>query len=170
MELKKFVFAAMLAAISVILNAFFKTIIAIDTIGTAFYAIPIIIACIFLDLRHSLLVALVSDVVGVLLSPFPFMFIFTFGTLAWGLIPKLLKAKHNNVVKLGIIIFVTHLVVTLINSFAIYFHITKSFEAMLIDLPLRLVLIIPNTLILTFIVEAISEALVLRDSFLTKEG
>lgn len=168
MELKKVVFATMLATISVIINVLFKTLIQTDLIGTAYYAIPIIIACLFLDLKYSVLVALASDIVGVLLSPFPFYFFFTFGSLMWGLIPSLLKGKKQSVFKLIIIIFVTHLFATTINSFAIAFHITKSYKAMLIDLPLRLALIIPNTLIIAFLTEAVSEAIKLKESFLTK--
>lgn len=167
MNLKKLIFATMLAAISVIINVLFKSIIALDTIGTAFYAIPIIIACIYLDFKYSVLVALASDILGVLLSPFPFYIFFTLSSLMWGIIPSLLKGKKQSLFKLIIIIFITHIFATTINSFAIAFHITKSFKAMLIDLPLRLILIIPNTLILAFLTEAISEAIGLTESFLT---
>jgi len=166
MELKKLIFATMLAAISVIINVLFKTLIQTDTIGTAYYAIPIIIACLFLDLKYSVLVALASDIVGVILSPFPFYFFFTFGSLMWGIIPSLLKGRKHNLFKLIVIVFITHLFATTINSFAIAFHITKSYKAMLVDLPIRLALVIPNTLIIAFLTEAVSEAIKLKDSFL----
>lgn len=170
MDLKKFIFASLLATISVIINLVFKTLIQTDKIGTAYYAIPIIIACLFLGLRYSILVALASDIIGVLLSPFPFYLFFTISSLMWGIVPALLKGKRMNLFKLIIIVFITHLLATTTNSFAIAFHITKSYKAMLIDLPLRLLLLIPNTIIIALLTEAVSEAIKLKDSFLTNEN
>ena len=169
MELKKVVFAAILAAISVVLDVLSKYMIGIQTMGTGYYAIPIIIAAIFLGVKYSVVVAVLADLVSVLLAGQTILPLFVLGPIFWGLIPALFLNKDSSLVKIVIVVIFAHLLATLANTLALYVHIHGSITQTLIGLPLRLGLIIPNSLIIAFIVEAIKEALMLRPSFLNND-
>lgn len=169
MELKKFTFAAMLAAISVVIDVIVKQLIGTNTIGTAYYAIPIIIAAIFLGVKYSLVIAILADAVSVLLAGQTFLPLFMVGPIIWGLIPGLLLKKNSNLFKIIVVLLITHLLVTTANSIALVIHIHKSWQALLVDLPLRAGLIIPNTLIIAFLTEAVREPMMLRKSFLNSD-
>jgi len=170
MELKKFTFAAMLAAISVVIDVIVKQLIGTNTIGTAYYAIPIIIAAIFLDVKYSVVIAILADAVGVILAGQTFLPLFMVGPMIWGLIPGLLLNKNSNLFKIIAVLLITHLLVTSANSFALAVHIHKSWQALLVDLPLRAVLIIPNTLIISLLTEAVREPMMIRKSFLNSDA
>lgn len=169
MEMKKITFATMLAAISVLIDILFKSVIGTNTIGTAYYAIPIIIAAIFLGFKYSVVIAILADAVGVILAGQTFLPLFMVGPLIWGLLPGLLLNKKSNLFKIIVITFITHILVTTSNSFALYIHIYKSFEAMILELPIRLLLVIPNSLIIGLLTEAVKEPMLLRKSFLNND-
>lgn len=93
MEMKKVTFATMLAAISVVIDILVKNLIGTNTIGTAYYAIPILIAAIFLGFKYSVVIAILADAVGVILAGQPFLPLFMVGPILWGLIPGLFLNK-----------------------------------------------------------------------------
>lgn len=169
MEMKKVTFATMLAAISVVIDILVKNLIGTNTIGTAYYAIPILIAAIFLGFKYSVVIAILADAVGVILAGQPFLPLFMVGPILWGLIPGLFLNKKSNLLKIILVVFGTHLLVTTANSFALYIHIHKSFAAMLAELPLRLLLVIPNSLIIGLLSKAVKEPMLLRESFLNND-
>lgn len=86
-----------------------------------------------------------------------------------GFDPGLLLNKNSNLFKIIAVLLITHLLVTSANSLALAIHIHKSWQALLIDLPLRAALIIPNTLIIAFLTEAVREPMMLRKSFLNSD-
>lgn len=159
METKRMVLAAMLTALSIILDTLFKMVIPSQLIGVPFYAIPLIIGAITLGLKYSLIMAILGDIISVLLAGnSAIMPLFTVSAMMWGLLPGLLlHKKYKSLLYTLIIILITHLLVTSINSFAIYYHITKSIEGLLVELPLRLLLILPNTVIIASLTKAIME-------------
>lgn len=163
-ELRKIVWAALLTAISIVLDSVFKIILP-SNVGVAFYAIPIIIAGMFLDIKYSLVIAFLGDGVSVLISGDPFYPLFTLGSLMWGLIPPLLLNKDSKLPKIIVVVLLTHLFVTSINSLAIVVHYTKNFMGMLVDLPLRIALAIPASFAISFGVEALIEPIKLKESF-----
>ncbi|HHW79638.1 MAG TPA: folate family ECF transporter S component [Acholeplasmataceae bacterium] len=161
METKKMVLAAILTAISVVIDTAFKVIIPTQLVGVPFYAIPIIIGAIILGTKYSVIIAVLGDIVSAVISPgvtpLP---LFTFAALFWGLIPGLFlyRNKYNGFVT-GLIVLGTHLIVTSLNSFALYVHFHRSLSGLLVDLPLRLLLIIPNTIIITALTRVVIESL-----------
>lgn len=160
-ELKNIIWAALLTAISVLLDVALKLPLP-RTIGFAFYAIPIIIAGIFLGIKYSLAIAIIGDTVGVILSGMPFFPIYALGSAMWGLIPPLLLNKYSNFAKIIITVFLTHFIVTTINSIAQVVHYHTGFVGMLIDLPLRIALAIPSSIVIAFLIEALIEPIKIR--------
>lgn len=160
-ETKKMVLAAILTAISIVIDTVFKVIIPTQLVGVPFYAIPIIIGAIILGVKYSLIIAILGDIVSAVISPgvtpLP---LFTLAALFWGLIPglTLYKEKHKGFLMV-LIILVTHLIVTALNSFALYVHFHRSIAGLLVDLPLRLILIIPNTIIIVTLCRAVIESI-----------
>lgn len=155
MKLKKVVLASILAAVSVVIDIIFKSIIPLQTLGTPFYAIPIIVAAIFLDVRYSVIIAFLGDGVAVLLSGQTYLPLFTLSALMWGLIPGLFLKHKSNFGFILLIVFVTHILATTLNSYALYVHFHRSIEGLLVDLPIRLSLIIPNSLVVALLVKAV---------------
>lgn len=156
MKLKEIILAALLTAISVVIDVVFKSFIPVQTMGTPYYAIPIIIGAIFLGFKYSVIIALLGDVLGVLLGGVPFFPLFTVGALMWGLIPGLFLKKNKKFIIIVLVVLITHLLATFFNSVALMVHYHKSFEGLMVDLPIRALLIIPNTLVISLIIEAIS--------------
>lgn len=157
MNLKKIVLASILGALSVIIDMVFKLVIPISTIGTPFYAIPIIIIGLFLGVKYSVIIAFLADLITVLIAGIPFFPIFSLGSMMWGIFPALFLKPENKIWKKSLFIVVTYLLVTLINSIGLYIHYHKSFVGLLADLPIRLGLIIPNTIVIVALVEALIE-------------
>lgn len=166
MKLRKIVFAAMLAAISIVIDLLFKSVIPNNTIGTAYYAIPIVICGIFLGLKYSVVVAILCDTVGVLVAGQTFLPLFMLAPIFWGLIPALLLNKDSDFREILIVILVTHIFVTGVNSLALVVHIFKSWKGLIADLPFRLGLLIPNSIVISLLVQAIMEPLLIKPSFI----
>ena len=159
METRKMVLAAILTAISVVIDTTFKLVIPTQLIGVPFYAIPIVIGAIILGVKYSVIIAILGDIISVLLAPGVAMLpLFTLSALMWGLIPGLFLYKHEgSLLRIIIIVLIAHLIVTSLNSFALFIHFHRSIEGLLVDLPLRLLLIIPNTIIISATTKAILE-------------
>lgn len=157
METKKMVWAAILAAISVIIDTTLKLVIPTQLVGVPFYAIPIIVSAIFLGPKYSIIIAFLGDFVTLLLAPgIPFYPLFSLASTMWGIIPGfLLYKKKPSLLIIGLVVFITHILVTALNSYALMVHYHASLAGLLIDLPLRLLLIIPNTMIITAVVKSI---------------
>lgn len=155
METRKVVWASLLAALSIVIDSIFKLIIPLQTMGTAYYAIPIVIAAIFLGPKYSILVAFIGDLVSVFIAGHPFFPLFSIASTMWGIIPGfLLKGKKNFGLILTVVL-ITHILVSALNSYALYVHYHRTIEGLMVDLPLRLGLIIPNSIIITLLVQAV---------------
>ena len=162
MDIRKVVWASALGALSIIIDMIFKLVVPLQTMGTPYYAIPIIVAGIFLGPKYSILVAFLGDLVSTTLAGDPYFIMFSIGSTLWGVIPGLLLYKKEGFKRIIFVVLITHIIVTLMNSYALYYHFHKSISALLIDLPLRAGMIIPNTLIISLLVEASLEPIKIR--------
>lgn len=161
MKLKHVVLASLLGALSVVIDMLLNILIPIDTVGTAYYAIPIIVIAIFFGIKYSLFIAFIADAITVLTLGIPFFPLFSLASVMWGVIPTILKPETKLWKKI-LVILITHILVTTINSVAIAVHYTGSFKAMLLELPIRLSLVIPNSIIIALVVEAVIEPIKYR--------
>jgi ECF transporter S component (folate family) len=115
----KLTLSAVLAALSVVIKLAFDLWIQTDFFGFPFYSIPLILSGLFLGPYYAFLIALVADTVsGIVLGYLP---MFVFSTIAWALIPCLLTREAKGV-KWWVVIFLTYLVATICNTFAIWVH------------------------------------------------
>lgn len=166
MEIKKVVWASILGAISVVIDIVFKLLIPVNTIGIPFYAIPIVIAAIFLGPKYSIAIAFLGDLVTVLLvgqTPLP---LYSLASTMWGIIPGILFRKKHNFSWILLVIFITHLAVTLTNSFAYYIHFSGyNLKATLVTLPFRAAMIIPNSLVIALLTEATLEPIKIKTNY-----
>lgn len=162
MDLRKIVWASLLGAISVVIDILFKLIIPIQVMGTPYYAIPIIVAAIFLGPKYSIPIAFLGDLVSTLLAGHTYLPLFSIASMLWGIIPGLLLRVKYKFSTILLVVFITHIFVSATNSLALYIHMHKSIEGLLVDLPIRLGMIIPNVLIISLLVEGVLEPIKLR--------
>lgn len=115
----KLTLSAVLAALSVILKLAFDVWINTNFFGFPFYGIPLIIAGLLLGPYYALLIGFVADTIsGLVMGYLP---LFLFSTIAWAVIPCLL-IKDTKGIKWWVVIFLTYLVATAFNTFAIWIH------------------------------------------------
>lgn len=119
----KITLSAILAALSVVIKLAFDLWIKTDFFGFPFYSIPLILSGLLLGPYYALLIGVVADTVsGIFLGYLP---LFAFSTVTWAVIPCLLT-KETKGLKWYIVIFLTYLMASIFNSFAIYVYFTKS--------------------------------------------
>lgn len=156
-EVQNLVLAAIFAAISIMINMFFKFIINMPNFGLPFYAIPIILGGVILGPGYGALIGLVSDVAGVFAVGGDFLPLFMIRSILWGLVPGILMYKKYSNFKLAWVILFTYLLASLSNTFAMYVHFdAKTSFALLF---LRLGLIPFNSVIMFFIIRDIYKKL-----------
>lgn len=81
MKLKHVVLASLLGALSVVIDMLLNILIPIDTMGTAYYAIPIIVIAIFFGIKYSLFIAFIADAITVLTLGIPFFPLFSLASV-----------------------------------------------------------------------------------------
>lgn len=115
----KITLSAALAALSVVMKLAFDVWIRTDFFGFPFYSIPLILAGLLLGPYYALLIGFVADTIsGLYLGYLP---LFVFSTISWAVIPCLFTRETKGV-KWWIAIFLTYLIATLFNTFAIWIH------------------------------------------------
>ena len=147
--LVRVLFAVSLTAISVVIDVFFKFVLNISNFGLPFYAIPLVIGSMMLGPIFGGAMALIADGLGVLMSGYVYLPLFTIAALAWGIIPGLIIRKKYNVVKLSIAVLISYLMASLANSFALYFYYGAG--TTFLTLVLRLSLLPLNSVIILMI-------------------
>ena len=157
-EVQKLVLAASLAAISIIIDVFFKFVLGIQNFGLPFYAIPIIIGSIILGPGYGIMIAVVSDAIGVVAANQTFLAFFVLGPMVWGFLPGLFLHKRYEVQKLAWILPLTYLFASLSNTLALMIHF--DIQTTLSLLVLRMALIPFNSVILFFIVKDVYQKLI----------
>ena len=148
---QKMVLAASLAAISIMIDVFFKFVLNIQNFGLPFYAIPIIFGSIILGPSYGVMIALVGDVIGVVTANQTFLPLFVFGPIMWGLIPGLILHKKYVIHRLAWVIPLTYLCASLSNTLALMIHFDVQTTISL--LVIRMSLIPFNSVIMFFLVK-----------------
>lgn len=141
----KLTLSAVLAALSVVLKLAFDLWIRVDFFGFPFYSIPLIISGLLLGPYYALLIGFVADTIGGLILGY--LPLFVFSTLAWSVIPCLLT-KEIKGIKWWVVIFLTYLIATTFNTFAIWIHF--SWAGAIGSLMARLLLLPGFSLIISF--------------------
>lgn len=137
---------AMFASLSVILNLVFDIWLNLNTFGFPFYGIPLILAGIFLGPKYAVIIGIVADTVfGTIKGYYPW---FVFSTIAWSVIPALLKANKNKIYW-TFAILLTYLSATLLNTIAILLNFSRT--AAFASFWLRVGLIVPFGIIISII-------------------
>ncbi|MBU1093285.1 MAG: folate family ECF transporter S component [Firmicutes bacterium] len=150
-QLQKIVLAASLAAVSVVIDVFFKYVLNIQHFGVPFYAIPIIIGSIVLGPLYGVIMGFIGDGIGVMIAGEGYLPLYVIGPMIWGLMPGLLLHKKYSPLKLGWAIPLTYVLVSLSNTLAgvVYF----GSEVTILYLYLRLSLIPFNSVIMFVIIK-----------------
>lgn len=153
MYIQKMVLAASLAAISILIDVFFKFVLNIQNFGLPFYAIPIIFGSIILGPSYGVMIAIVGDVIGVVTANQTFLPFFMLGAIMWGLIPGLILHKKYTVTRLVWVIPLTYISASLSNTLALMIHF--DIQTTISLLVLRMSLIPFNSIIIFFIIKDI---------------
>ena len=157
-ELKRLALAAVLTAISVAIDLFFKQLLGLPNFGVPFYAIPLVFGSILLGPIYGVIMSVIGDAVGVMLSPYGYLPLFVIGPVLWGLLPGLIRGKQKEQwARLAITIFVTYALVSFANTFAIYMY--YGIESATATLYTRIGLIPFNTVIMFFIIKELEKKL-----------
>ncbi len=156
-QLQKIVLAASLAAVSVVIDVFFKYALGIQNFGLPFYAVPIILGSIVLGPLYGVIMAFVGDGVGVILANQGYLPMFVLAPIVWGLIPGLLLHKKYTANKLAYVIPLTYFLASLSNTLALYIHFDA--QTTLALLVLRMGLIPFNSVIIYMVVKDVHQKL-----------
>lgn len=157
-EIQKLVIASSLVAISIVIDVFFKQVLSFNNFGVPFYAIPIIFGSIILGPIYGLAMGYVSDLVGFIAFPNgAYAFIFALSAMTWGFVPGLFLYKKYDKVKLGITVFVTHILATLANTVGLLMFL--PYQTAIASLPIRLLMVPVNIVIITLLVDSLYKKL-----------
>ncbi len=149
-QLFKLTLASSFAALSIVLDIVFKSVVTIPNFGFPYYAIPLVVGSIMLGPIYGGMMGFVSDAVGFFLgggSPQGFNILFSFAAIAWGILPSLLTFKKKHILFLLISVVVTHLVATSFSTLADYIAIGPKYAWT--KLSLRVVWLPLNVAIIT---------------------
>ena len=125
-NLRKIVLCALLTALSVVIDILFKMMFSNMAFGVSLYAIPLVIASIFCGPLLGGISAFIGDAVGVFIAGGGYLPLFALGSVLWGVIPGLFFIKKDvNFYPLLLVVLLTHTLVTLTNTLAIYVYMGK---------------------------------------------
>ena len=160
-ELRKLTLAAILTAMSIVLDIVFKLVVpAHQSFGFPFYAIPLIIGSIVLGPLYGGTMGFISDAIGFFAggSNFAYDFMFALQAISWGVIPYLIAKRKSKWPRVGLAVLASHVVATgfttLANFVSSYLYsggnVDGAISYMLINLPLRLMMMPVNIIIITY--------------------
>ena len=151
LEIQKLALAAILAASSVVIDVFFKQLLAIQNFGVPFYAIPIVMGSIILGPVYGIIMSLTSDALGVMISGYGYLISFALAPLMWGLIPGLLLHKRYTPYRLAYTLPLTYLFASMSNTLAMYIEFGR--ETTLATLAIRLLFIPLNSILMFYVIK-----------------
>ncbi|QWB95835.1 ECF transporter S component [Mycoplasmatota bacterium] len=156
-ELQKLLLAVSLTSISVVIDVLIKYVIPIETFGLPFYAIPIVIGSIVLGPIYGVMMALIGDSLGVMMSGYGYLFLYSLAAVSWGVIPSLIVRNKYHFIKLAVGVFIAYICASLSNTFAnfYYFGEVTAYATLFI----RLALIIPNSVVIILMVHFLYQRL-----------
>ncbi len=157
-ELKRLALAAVLTAMSVAIDVFFKRVLGLQNFGVPFYAIPIVYGSILLGPIYGVLMSIVSDAFGVLIAGYGYLPLFVIAPVIWGVLPGLfVRKKVKSLMMLAVTLFFTYVLASLANTFALY--ISYSSATAFASLYTRISLIPLNTIIMFIIIRELEKKL-----------
>jgi ECF transporter S component (folate family) len=145
-ELQKLLLAVALTSISVVIDVLIKFVIPIETFGLPFYAIPIVIGSIVLGPIYGVMMALVGDTLGVLMSGYGYLALYALSAVSWGVVPGLIVRKKYHLLKLAIAVLLAYVLASLSNTFANFYYFGQT--TAIATLFIRIALIIPNSIVI----------------------
>lgn len=149
-SVKYLALAGVLTALSVALDVFVKQIVPVLNFGLPYYAIPLIIGGIVLGPIYGLMMGFVSDFIGFQLAPQgDYILLFSISAMAWGLIPGLFLKHKSGLIRIVVVLFLTHVFATASNTGAMFLYGWGDYA--MASLPLRLWMLPVNVAILSFI-------------------
>ncbi|CDR30401.1 Predicted membrane protein [Acholeplasma oculi] len=160
--LRKLTLAAILTAISIVLDIVFKTIVPQGiSFGFPFYSIPLVIGSIVLGPIYGGMMGFLSDAIGFYASAstYPFDILFSLQAMSWGVIPFFIAKRHSKWWVILIAITITHITATSLSTFAnfmsSYAFNGGDINAALIyafkNVPLRLLMMPVNIIVITYV-------------------
>jgi riboflavin transporter len=149
-QIHKLVLGSSLAAVSVVIDVFFKYALNIQNFGLPFYAVPIILGSIILGPVYGMAMAFVGDAIGVVVSNQGYLPMFVLAPIVWGVLPGLFLHKKYATNKLAYVIPFTYIIASLSNTLALFIHF--GIETTLALLVLRMALIPFNSIVMFFVV------------------
>ena len=131
-NLRKLTLAAVLTALSIVLDILFKSIVpANQSFGFPFYAIPLVVGSIVLGPIYGGMMGFISDAVGFFAggSQFAYDFMFALQAISWGVIPYLIARRKSGWVRILLAVIVSHIMAT---SFSTLASFLSSYASILI--------------------------------------
>lgn len=161
-ELRKVTLAAVLTALSIVLDIAFKQLVpANQSFGFPFYAIPLVIGSIVLGPIYGGTMGFISDGVGFFASGsnFAYDFMFALQAISWGVLPYLIAKRKSSWVRIGVAVLVTHMIATTLSTTANFIssymynggNIDGALTYAFMNVPLRLLMMPVNIIIITYI-------------------
>lgn len=155
-EIRNIVYAALFAAIASVLKIYSLQITADWRISL--FAIPLILAGFYLGPAYGIGVGFVTDTVYMLISPYASIWsIYTISTMIWGLSGYFIRTMKGNLASIIIIITLTSLLETSINSVAMLIEGGKDWFYVASGLPKRLITLVLRLPVLILVTKSIIE-------------
>lgn len=149
-QIKFLTLASILTALSIALDLLVKNVLPVADFGLPYYAIPLIIGSIVLGPYYGAMMGFTSDFIGFSLMPRgTYAILFGLSAIAWGLLPGIFLKRDSKPLKVLITLLVTHMVVSSLNTLALYIQVSPTVAWG--SLSLRLPMLPVNVLILSAI-------------------
>ncbi|WIF88191.1 folate family ECF transporter S component [Acholeplasma laidlawii] len=160
-NLRKLTLAAVLTALSIVLDILFKSIVpANQSFGFPFYAIPLVVGSIVLGPIYGGMMGFISDAVGFFAggSQFAYDFMFALQAISWGVIPYLIARRKSGWVRILLAVIVSHIMATsfstlasFLSSYAYSSNLNSAITYATANLPLRLLMMPVNIIIISYV-------------------
>lgn len=165
-SIKFLALAGILTALSVALDVLVKQVVPLLNFGLPYYAIPLIIGGIILGPVYGLMMGFVSDFIGFQLAPQgDYILLFALSAMAWGFFPGLLLKHKSNMIRILIVLLITHIFATLSNTGAMFIYGWGEYA--MASLALRLWMLPVNVVLLSLVTYILNKRLApVYESFL----
>ena len=168
-NLRKLTLAAILTALSIVLDITFKTLVpANQSFGFPFYAIPLVLGSIVLGPIYGGTMGFISDAIGFFAAPRgDYNILFALQAISWGIVPFFLAKRNAKAFRVGFAVFISHLIASTLSTTADFlFHyltlgkaVNQALAVAFVHVPLRLLMMPVNIIIITYIIYTVNTRL-----------
>lgn len=149
-KLKKPIIGALMAALAVAIDLFFKYVVPSDgTSGLPFYSIPLSIGSMMIGPFYGIFMGIAADLGKGFLGPYGYKPLYMIAAISWSTVPGLIKGKKYDFLKMSFSLFLAYVIATLGNSFANWVYFGK--EMLIGTIALRIITLIVSLPILIII-------------------